>query len=480
MLRILLVEDEYLVLKGMEMLLKTQEEVELTVRTAMDAGRALEEVQDWNPDVVISDINMPETDGLSLLEGIAQIYPQCKFIVISGYDEHDYMKRALKLHVHDYLLKPVDKVYLFGRLAEFDREKRQRLDNALMKMELLLIKRQELNLAQEWKELFPSPWLSLMVADLSGEEAQSLKEALLGYMNQVYVLHRNRWSILLLNCSVCVKDDELRGFLIHALPRGCAFGLIGKMRECVGEEIERGLFLWYQEALCDMVLSLLPVSRQERDRTVQRIMGRTLQHAICMITHELSASEYANTVWDSDKDPMENYRLALTEITAAHIMTVGLHLEPDRIASLYEIDPETIQNAETLACFLSKIQNPGSRLYAQTEQSGYSVKVSAACAFIAERFREDISLEQTAEYVDINPSYLSAVFKKETGVNFMQYLTDIRMQCACGLMMDEPNLLLDDVAERVGYHSASYFSRIFRSRFGMSPRNWLQERMKQK
>ncbi|MDE6814579.1 MAG: response regulator, partial [Lachnospiraceae bacterium] len=145
MLRILLVEDEYLVLKGMEMLLKTQEEVELTVRTAMDAGKALDETEDWKPDVVISDINMPEMDGLTLLERIAEIYPQCKFIVISGYDEHDYMKRALKLHVHDYLLKPVDKVYLFRRLAQFDREKRQRLDNALMRLELLLIKRQELN-----------------------------------------------------------------------------------------------------------------------------------------------------------------------------------------------------------------------------------------------------------------------------------------------------------------------------------------------
>ena len=480
MLRILLVEDEYLVLKGMEILLKTQEEVEHTVRTAMDAGKALDETEDWKPDVVISDINMPEMDGLTLLERIAEIYPQCKFIVISGYDEHDYMKRALKLHVHDYLLKPVDKVYLFRRLAQFDREKRQRLDNALMRLELLLIKRQELNAVEEWKELFPSPWLSLMVSDLSDEEAQRLKEALLGYMNQVYVLHQNHWSILLLNCSVCVKADELKEFLIHTLPKGCAFGLLGSMRECGEEKLERGLSYWYQEALCDMVLSLLPVSPQERNKTIHRITDRTLQSAVSMITHELSALEYASAVWELGDDPVENYRLALTEITAAHIMTAGLHLEPDRIAALYEIDPGTIQNAEMLASFLEKIQNPGSRLYARMEQNSYSAKVSAACTFIAEHFREDISLEQTAEYADVNSSYLSAIFRKETGVNFMQYLTDIRMQCACRLMLDEPDLLLDDVAEQVGYHSASYFSRIFRSRFGMSPRSWLQEQTEQK
>ena len=68
MLKLLLVDDEYIVLKGLEIVLRDQKEVSLEIRTAIDAVDAYEKAEGWTPDVIIADINMPEIDGLTMLE----------------------------------------------------------------------------------------------------------------------------------------------------------------------------------------------------------------------------------------------------------------------------------------------------------------------------------------------------------------------------------------------------------------------------
>lgn len=140
MLKLLLVDDEYIVLKGLEIVLRDQKEVSLEIRTAIDAVDAYEKAEGWTPDVIIADINMPEIDGLTMLERLSVTIPLCRFIIVSGYEENEYLKRALKLHVDDYLLKPVDKLYLIRRLKQIDEEKQARIKNTLMKCRLMLFR----------------------------------------------------------------------------------------------------------------------------------------------------------------------------------------------------------------------------------------------------------------------------------------------------------------------------------------------------
>ena len=140
MLKLLLVDDEYIVLKGLEIVLRDQKEVSLEIRTAIDAVDAYEKAEGWTPDVIIADINMPEIDGLTMLERLSVTIPLCRFIIVSGYEENEYLKRALKLHVDDYLLKPVDKLYLIRRLKQIDEEKQARIKNTLMKCRLMMFR----------------------------------------------------------------------------------------------------------------------------------------------------------------------------------------------------------------------------------------------------------------------------------------------------------------------------------------------------
>ena len=115
-LNVLLVDDEYLVLKGLEIILSEQTETSVKIVTAMDVEDALNKLTSFRPDVIITDINMPESNGFELIKQAQQNFPHCRFIICSGYDEQSYLKQALHLHVDDYLLKPIDKSLLIHRL----------------------------------------------------------------------------------------------------------------------------------------------------------------------------------------------------------------------------------------------------------------------------------------------------------------------------------------------------------------------------
>ena len=138
-LNVLLVDDEYLVLKGLEIILSEQTETSVKIVTAMDVEDALNKLTSFRPDVIITDINMPESNGFELIKQAQQNFPHCRFIICSGYDEQSYLKQALHLHVDDYLLKPIDKSLLIHRLKELEVEKERNISHVLMRIQLLLL-----------------------------------------------------------------------------------------------------------------------------------------------------------------------------------------------------------------------------------------------------------------------------------------------------------------------------------------------------
>ena len=477
MLKLLLVDDEYIVLKGLEIVLRDQKEVSLEIRTAIDAVDAYEKAEGWTPDVIIADINMPEIDGLTMLERLSVTIPLCRFIIVSGYEENEYLKRAPRLHVDDYLLKPVDKLYLIRRLKQIDEEKKARIKNTLMKCRLMLFRGHFFHdsefSGQETEEFLYLPYFSLFVAGLSPSGAREAKSRLAGYFEQIFVFSQNNWSIFLLNYSVKLQTEDIRAILAHVLD-GSISGIADTKQNGEKQAFLEQIAFHYQNALCDMLLSILPVSEAAKARAAEKIAAHTLASAVRVITFELSAAAYVNEIYAAAEAPEDNFLMVFTETLSAYIMIADINLPAASIQKLYQTHVKAVVNERTLAAFLEKSQNLGNDLLTPAEQEAYSSKVDAARAYIAEHYQEDIALEQVAEFVSVNPSYLSYIFKKETGITFLQYLTNVRMQKACQLMTADPGLSLEEIAIRCGYHSASYFHKIFRGKFGVSPRQWLQ------
>jgi two-component system response regulator YesN len=97
-----------------------------------------------------------------------------------------------------------------------------------------------------------------------------------------------------------------------------------------------------------------------------------------------------------------------------------------------------------------------------------AVQIAQVKAYIDEHYAEEISLETMASRFYMNPSYFSTFFKKNTGLNFKQYVTDARMKAALH-MLTQTDAMLYEIAEKIGYHHARQFSEMFKKQFGMLP-----------
>lgn len=123
--RIILVDDEEEVRKSIIRKIDWQAVGFTVVGDAENGEDALEKIEALEPDVVLTDIRMPYMDGLTLAEKIRQRYPSMKIVIFSGYDDFDYAKRAIKLNVTEYILKPVNVEELTAILEEDPGEPRR-------------------------------------------------------------------------------------------------------------------------------------------------------------------------------------------------------------------------------------------------------------------------------------------------------------------------------------------------------------------
>lgn len=122
------------------------------------------------------------------------------------------------------------------------------------------------------------------------------------------------------------------------------------------------------------------------------------------------------------------------------------------------------QLIEATKLFLREImQNIG-----QEKRNRDTKPVRIVKAFIEENYMQEISLLQLADIVSMNPSYLSSIFKKETGMAYSEYLIQCRLQQASKLLV-ETNLSISEVARQSGYQDARYFSKQFLKQIGLKP-----------
>ena len=150
MLRVLLVDDEPFILRGMKELIDWENEGFEIVGSAADGEEALLFLQNHDADLILSDIKMPIMDGLELLRKlrISEKYRDIYFIILSGYADFQYAQKAIKYACNDYILKPVEKEKLVQALRkvrglkniELEKEREtKKLENAYLSGKLISV-----------------------------------------------------------------------------------------------------------------------------------------------------------------------------------------------------------------------------------------------------------------------------------------------------------------------------------------------------
>lgn len=524
MYSLLIVDDEPLIRGGIARIVDWTSLGIDQIYEAGDGEEALEIVRSRPINLVLTDIVMPFMDGIELAGILHRDYPGISVVIATGHEDFEYARQSIDLGVCSYILKPIGAKNLYAKMSEImagirkEDENRQyinRMRSQLAK-NLPIIRSRYLNeivcedqgdklqLVRQCRSAgidFTSNayivgLLNLGLDNIADEDVplyvfscKNIAQECLGGRHYVFESNLSKKLVILFRCDILGDDPrntayQVMEIILKALDNTIhvkATGGLGvevsgpdqlpvsfrsakracEYRFSLGEnavyDIRDGslntmLFRYPAQEVKDLLRSI----RFGTDSDIQDAIRRIRQYIkdekqLSGINVKIVLSEI---VTDILKELSE-----LSEITPRTTeQCLRLHSEISQMSSLEGILNEIMQAAITAAEDFRKTENTSSRVLIR------KVKECVNSHYMDLSF----SLPTAANQVGVSTGYLSALFKKETGMNFIKYLTDVRMEKAMELLRGT-DLKAYEVADRIGFENTHYFSVAFKKYTGMSP-----------
>jgi two-component system response regulator YesN len=531
MCRVIIADDEPKVLLLIRNLIQWEELGLELVATANDGISALDLIEELHPDIVITDIRMPGYDGIELIEKAKALDPRIDFIIISGYRHFNYAQKAIRFGVEDYLLKPLKALEINQTLRKMtekykERDKaKQREEQYSARIEDDAKKRQEQFIASLLAE--KSDGAAPATVDSVNEEfgldfKVDAFQAFIVKTDVYYASLNPNVRKLLMEKSMGVIKDALQGkchaFLLHPTEHGI-YGLVN-FSEAQKKTLRKAMVaiidaLQSQSELFDRIKVTIGLGHQAEVidemaasvKEAEYAVANRLIHGAGRIIDRTGGQESAELVRQMISAPVRSSLLKGVEIlddreirtvfdALAEQVAGNEAMTGKAIAALCEECVQILrfglksQNSvdewvdEKQADFFEKFgmcntqkdvfQLLGSYAsslithVAARRKSENSKPIREAQKYIQENFGSAINLESISQKAGFNATYFSLLFKKETGMNFLEYLTDVRIKEA-KLMLADPRKSIADVAEAVGYSDVKHFSKLFTRSTGIHP-----------
>ena len=423
MYKVLLVDDEYMITEGLKRLIPFDKWDMEVVATANHADDALDYVREHPVDIVISDVNMPDKTGLEMIGEMKDLLTDAYYILLSGYQEFDYVKKAMNLSVVDYLVKPVDKVELGHLLEKIVTQLREKVQEPEILSQQLDEEAFKTHLTQ--KENW---WIGLS------------KEKQGDFVIPYYVLGQD-WQIVL-------ADQEFEGLLIMPFEAPYQINF-----EKWKRDVEKTLF--YGSVNLDQSESLFSYYEP-----IYRVI---IQGNLQQIIDELTLLE---------KIVLENTpRVSITkQLFTQFVMDVFHlfeHLKADDMTDIVK-NIHAITNFEDLVAYTKETLTSFFGQYRMNEN------VVSVLEVIGRDYQKELSLKDISKDLFINPVYLGQLIKKETNSTFAELLNKQRIKAAQQLLLST-NDSIEDICYTVGYSNVGYFYKVFRKLCGKSPKAYRKQ-----
>lgn len=493
MLNVLLVEDEFIVRKGIEAILRHQQEVELFVASACDAVSALKLAEARRPDVVITDVSMPEMDGFSMILNMQQRRLCSRFIIITGFERLDFTYQALQLQVVDYLVKPIDKTRLIQTLVKLAEEKEQQQKQAAINIGYYL--QNEAHSPPPTLDpgscriCFPHPYSVFLCVvsqnSFSAHKDPQLIERLEHFFPVVRCFMAADVVVYALNQQEKLSREEVFQAICHSFPELGEYhlGLGEALAIADGETLRWAL----HTALADLICRMLRIPegqsaaiRSAYAQSSPAIRGRFAE-AVQTQTMERCMEQMFSQDWiQSSARPMQRL---LYYALADLLMFFLTHHSKDGVQRLLywhqslEKPLEELEESEMQSCLSEMVSAASPYLSIQCRPAAYPEKITQALNYIERHYREDLSLNDVAQKVRLQPTYLSHLFRKEVGCSFLHILHETRIKAACQLLRCSRSLSVEEIAKEAGYQTPNYFFKIFKKHMGMSPRKFRENEL---
>lgn len=518
MYSILVVDDERFMRQGIAKILPWRELNIDYVETADSGTNALRRMEEHMPDLVLTDIEMGNMDGLTLIRQMNKMNPRLRIIVLTGHDDFLYVQECCRMEVHDYLLKPVevDKLTeaIRAQVAELDRltaeEKQERVRSRVTG--LAEQRRVEHCFHAFLKKRTGEEKIRRTLMDYGWRETDALQVAVIAPVQRerpnpedvrhelqdisasdvcMELVEYNRHGI-----SFRDKDEALVLVLFCGPGHPPGAELIRQVQAVLQSEydIVQQIYMGKQVQQVSQIpdsyrdaVQLRDAFRHKRqaqtqtEQERQSTMLRTEVEAQRSIVSHLKEPAQAVKDFEDFCLKLEEARLSLdfTRRSCYRVLS-GVYYswsEQNDIASGPSLTDviSKIQSAadgtvyEVCRAFLEQLLSSGQ---SQTEDV-----IASAKRYIDGHLEEELSVSRLAAKYYLSAAYFSKLFKKTEGVGCNYYIVCQRMERAHQLLAGS-NLRVSKVAERVGYHDVNYFSLAFKKYTGISPAEYRERAQK--
>ncbi len=531
MFKVLIADDEQKVCQLINGLIDWKELGLEVIGLANDGTEALAMIENNNPDIVITDIRMPGYDGIELIKKAKEKNPDINFIIVSGYRHFDYAHNAIKYGVEDYLLKPLKKAELMStlhKMIEKQRKKsegihqaeclKQRIEDDSGKLKLkfitdLLLKSasgnslltiEEVNAEYHFNFVNDNFQAVVVKPDIVYEEGnESIYPLLLKKSKEIVCKFLKPYSrdfiIYEANLSVCsiLNFSEENGVLLRKQLKQ----IMDSINELNDVFLNVKTTIGVGEVVHDInkiTETILGAKQAVDNRLVSGTGGIIQSKSGCMDAPPVSdyvtgafRRQFLSFIESLDNRGVAqmindlNLQLQSTNhITGCLILGICNEIIDIFDFAVKNLSPSDWQNKLVKSRYYERLDMCGTmqgvftlltgelttylKDLAEEKKQAYTKPIREAKQYMKENYALPLTLEEVSRRVGFNPSYFSTLFKKETKLNFLEYLADIRVENAKQLLCDTTKTVVE-IAEQVGYSDLKHFSKLFKRTTGLTP-----------
>lgn len=529
MIKVVIADDEIKVCQLISGLIDWKSVGMEIVGVAHNGIEALELIKNLQPDLMITDIRMPGLDGLELVERGKQLKKDIEFIIISGYSHFEYAQSAIKYGVCDYLLKPIKKSELLdtlNRIREKYRMRTEQLSNEeQMKIRmqsdidklrsgffaerLLQTRANQENIQiercnEDYHFKFQKGYFQIFIVKLDCEYGELFEDGTKVLEDKVAQILKGFLGPECFDMEICFQGSriycvlnydyknkktvrkQLKSVLDELVVQKSVFYTVdftiglGALAEDINElkyslktaesAIEQRLI----EGTQKLIESMPALSPSEDDDLLPEF-SKNMESAL--ETLDLNAVEASISLLKDkalSKSGASGCHILHLVIDACNIYAVITRnfkfniQNPQNFIENFSSHADMISSAPALFEYLSNVICGSVKSVIETKKQADLKPIRTAKQYIQQNYMKPIGLKEVSSVVGFNDSYFSSLFKKESGKNFLEYLSEVRMSKAKELLK-ETNLSIAGICEKVGYSDLKHFTKSFKKYTGLKP-----------
>lgn len=529
MLKVLIADDEKMICSLISQLLDWNALGYEIVGMAYTGVDAYEMIVKEQPDVIISDIRMPGYDGIELIKRTKEAGIEAEFVMISGFKQFEYAQNAMKYGVKYYLLKPIEEDKL-QEIAEEIKDailSRKQHDHYRNQLELeiqetrdkmkkrfltsMLFGEQESrkiadcnSINQEYSTSFKEGVFQAVFVkvDTDGGEEESIGSMIeklekytdiLGDVCEEHITTEMHSGIITLvnykfeqEALVRKKIEEMYEEIKKYIDRFEGFSVVLGVGRKMDHFLESNLCL---KTAIDAIKYRIRISNtniiylekyQFEPYDIDKVVteGKKQAYLSKVVSGDIrGAQECLSATLREIRYSGGNYSpilffdilIAYVDLLTDYCKQQDLYNEEyERNLKKWNVSTDNIRSEKMLLAVTEDLIRETLEYVAEEKKSKDIKPIREIKKYIEKNYMDEISLGHLAELVDMNASYLSSVFKKETGMTYSEYLILCRVKQASRLLV-ETNLSISEIAHRSGYQDARYFSKQFSKQVGLKP-----------